>query len=245
MNPPPASENCHLCNQVLVELRKALESIAGFNKIVWGEVTQTCQEESARISNSFRLRKDAEHAGLAHGSKAANVGSDKEGHQHGDACNAQLIAQSTADGQPSSRTADVDDSNVVQSMADDDSMQASRCAGVHAMDVSQQTCASENGDSSVAHMDSPGQGDARIDRSPGSKTGHAAVGLPGCKEGPPEPESEARLQQSKAHQELEGRLSQAVSRFFVLSTALEQTKVLFQRPSLRSDLVLLTLPYQP
>ena len=30
--------------QVLGELRKAMEDIASFNRIVWDEVTQTCKE---------------------------------------------------------------------------------------------------------------------------------------------------------------------------------------------------------
>ena len=45
--------------QVLGELRKAMEDIASFNQIVWDEVTQTCKEESVRISNSFRVRSEA------------------------------------------------------------------------------------------------------------------------------------------------------------------------------------------
>ena len=45
--------------QVLGELRKAMEDIASFNQIVWDEVTQTCKEESVRISNSFRVRSAA------------------------------------------------------------------------------------------------------------------------------------------------------------------------------------------
>ena len=45
--------------QVLGELRKAMEDIASFNQIVWNEVTQTCKEESMRISNSFRVRSEA------------------------------------------------------------------------------------------------------------------------------------------------------------------------------------------
>lgn len=48
--------------QVIGELRKAMEDIASFNRIVWDEVTQTCKEESVRISNSFRLRAEAQHA---------------------------------------------------------------------------------------------------------------------------------------------------------------------------------------
>ena len=48
--------------QVIGELRKAMEDIASFNLIVWDEVTQTCKEESVRISNSFRLRAEAQHA---------------------------------------------------------------------------------------------------------------------------------------------------------------------------------------
>ena len=48
--------------QVLGELRKAMEDIASFNRIVWDEVTQTCKEESVRISNSFRVRTEAQLA---------------------------------------------------------------------------------------------------------------------------------------------------------------------------------------
>ena len=53
-------------SQVLEELRKAMQNIADFNRIVWDEVTQTCREESDRISNSFRQRKDAQNGTLPH-----------------------------------------------------------------------------------------------------------------------------------------------------------------------------------
>ena len=55
--------------QVLGELRKAMEDIASFNRIVWDEVTQTCKEESVRISNSFRVRTEAQlvQSAEAHG----------------------------------------------------------------------------------------------------------------------------------------------------------------------------------
>ncbi|CAL8470573.1 g10115 [Coccomyxa elongata] len=45
--------------QVLGSLHRAMESTALLNRIVWEEVISKCREESFRISESFRLAKDA------------------------------------------------------------------------------------------------------------------------------------------------------------------------------------------
>jgi len=70
-------------SQVLEELRKAMQNISEFNRIVWDEVTQTCKEESDRISNSFRQRKDAQNGILPHLADPDTGISSEDSHNQG------------------------------------------------------------------------------------------------------------------------------------------------------------------
>ena len=47
-----------VCMQVLGSLNKAMESTALLNRIVWEEVIKKCREESFRMTESFRIRRE-------------------------------------------------------------------------------------------------------------------------------------------------------------------------------------------
>ena len=107
--------------QVLGELQKAMEDIARFNQIVWDEVTQTCEEESVRISNSFRGRTGARHAPNAEAQGLPDPDGFQVGpaiQQSSDGQNGRAGCQSTAEAGmevwPAEQAGDRLDSSILQ-----------------------------------------------------------------------------------------------------------------------------------